>query len=79
MPAYQNLGRNSSVESYTIRKVRIGRTSIRVKFDNGESYLYTYSSAGKKNVETMKSLARAGIGLNSFIKRRANKLYASRG
>lgn len=78
MLAYQNLGRNSSVESYTIRQVRIGRTSIRVKFTNGESYRYTYASAGKKNVETMKSLARAGIGLNSFIKKHADKLYASR-
>ena len=85
MKIYRNLGGNSSVQAYQdgkgrrVRAYRAGKDSIRVKFTNGDIYLYTYGSAGEYNVEMMKLLARAGIGLNSFIKRRAEKLYASKG
>jgi hypothetical protein len=44
-----------------------GEDYIEVQFANGDTYTYTYESAGKDNVEQMKSLAESGGGLNSFI------------
>ena len=47
----------------TIRKKRV------LQFKSGKYtvYAYTYESAGADAVETMKSLARQGHGLNSYI------------
>lgn len=56
----------------------IGKNYIRVKFNNGDIYKYTYESAGKDNVETMKILAEQGIGLNSFIKLNVDKMYETK-
>lgn len=71
MTAYKNLGGNSGIDSY-----EIGSDSITVRFKDGWFYLYTAQSAGSGNVEEMKALAETGHGLNSFIKRRVNKLFA---
>ena len=62
MVTYRNLGGNSNVRAY-----EIGSDSITVQFGDGSIYLYTYQSAGRDNIERMKSLAIAGRGLNSFI------------
>lgn len=62
---------DSGVLSY-----EIGNDFIIVKFKTGAVYTYTYASAGKEKVETMKMLAKSGDGLNSFINRYAKKLYA---
>lgn len=45
----------------------IGDDFIRIQFLNGSPYLYTYTSAGRDNVEEMKRLALAGEGLATFI------------
>jgi len=71
MVAYKNLGDDSGIDSY-----EIGNDSITVRFKDGRFYLYTAQSAGTENIEEMKSLAEAGSGLNSFVKRRVNKRFA---
>lgn len=73
MERYENLNGDSSVRAYEIRD-----NSIRVQFSDGSIYLYTYRSAGCNNIETMKTLARDGRGLNSFIIRYVSKAYAVR-
>ena len=67
---YKNLGGNSSVRAYEIMP-----TSIRVQFDGGKWYSYSYSKAGRMHVENMKTLAQRGIGLCSYIQRQAKYLY----
>ena len=55
MHRYGNLSGNSGVIAYEIE-----RNAIEVKFHDGWTYLYTYTSAGSHHVETMKKLAVAG-------------------
>ncbi|MDQ7827002.1 MAG: hypothetical protein RDV48_29670 [Candidatus Eremiobacteraeota bacterium] len=71
MARYKNLGGNSGVVEY-----EIGEDSIRVAFDDGWKYLYTYQSAGSHHIEQMKQLALYGQGLNSYIKKYVEKKYA---
>jgi len=73
MEIYKNLGGNSNVRAY-----EIGSDSITVQFGDGSTYVYTYRSAGQGNVEQMKTLAVAGSGLNSFIKRLVKKGYEAK-
>ena len=56
-----------------------GPDFIRVRFVGGETYLYTYESAGAYNVEHMKQLAAAGEGLSTFISRTIKGMYAAKG
>lgn len=64
MEPYKNLGGDSNVVAY-----KTGEDRIIVQFASGQwtTYTYTYTSAGSSAVETMKSLAHAGHGLNSYI------------
>jgi hypothetical protein len=71
MERYANLGGDSGVVEY-----EIGNDFIRVQFSDGSIYLYTYASAGEDNIEQMKSLARNGRGLNTFINKNVYKRYA---
>ena len=73
MNHYQNRGGNSGVAAY-----EIGPDSITVQFKDGAVYLYTNASAGSANIEQMKQLAIAGVGLNSFISTTVRKAYASK-
>ncbi len=75
MTLYKNLGHNSSVVAYSY-----DATSITVKFQQPNNsgkliYHYTNNSAGPRNIEEMKQLADAGIGLNSYIMAYVKKLY----
>lgn len=70
MQNYYNIGGNSSIAGYEIEPTR-----IRVKFSNGSIYSWSYASAGRNNVETMKQLAQSGSGLNSFIMRYVRHAY----
>ena len=63
MPLYKSSGTKIS----GVRSYRTGDDYIFVQFTNGATYLYTYSSAGKKNIETMKKLALANKGLSTYI------------
>lgn len=63
MKNYTNLVGNSNVQSY-----EIGDHFIAVKFNGANKiYVYSYSSAGAKNVDLAKELAEKGFGLNSHI------------
>jgi|LQAB01.1.fsa_nt_gi hypothetical protein len=66
------VGGKSSVEVY-----KIGETYIAVKFKNtsNKMYTYSYSLAGKNNVDTMKNLASVKCGLNSCIMKNVKDLY----
>lgn len=70
MERYRNLGRDSGVVAYEIVS-----DSIRVKFDTGAVYSYSYRKAGSGHVEQMKALAQRGMGLNSYINRHVKFLY----
>jgi len=54
-------GKESGVIGY-----KIGGESIKVWFREG-TYTYTYASAGKQAVETMKGLAINQLGLSTYI------------
>jgi len=73
MAKYKNLGGNSGIDSY-----QLGEDRITVTFNDGMSYLYTYGSTGKENIEHMKALAVTGIGLNGFISTYIKKKYDSK-
>lgn len=76
MTKYQNNSGESGIVSYQIYE-----DSITVEFEqnskNGHRfYSYTYTSAGKTNIEEMKKLAIQGSGLNSYINLYVKKDYA---
>ncbi len=73
MPQYANLGGNSGVTAYDFDD-----DSITVTFKDGSMYLYNYAVTGQHDVEHMKSLAKAGQGLNSYIGRVVRKRYAKK-
>ena len=64
MIPYENINGNSGIVAYDTKE-----ESITVEFKSGKYtlYTYTYESAGADAVETMKSLAQQGHGLNSYI------------
>jgi hypothetical protein len=71
MERYANNNGDSGISSY-----QIGSNYILVGFTTGSIYEYTHSSAGVSKIETMKSLARSGSGLNSYIMKYARKNYS---
>jgi len=73
MPIYKNLSGKSGVAAYETKE-----SSIEVQFNDGMHYRYTSGSAGVANLEEMKRLANAGVGLNSFISRVVKKGYESK-
>jgi hypothetical protein len=70
MENYANDNGNSNIVQYLK-----GDDFIVVRFKGGKHifYKYTYASAGKNSVETMKYLAEQGSGLNSFISSKATR------
>lgn len=73
MKRYRNLSGNSGVIGY-----EIAPDAITIEFEDGGVYRYTYQSAGRRNIEKMKTLAVAGKGLSSFIVRQVRKAYATK-
>lgn len=59
---YANRDGDSNVAAY-----QSGEDFIRVRFNDGSVYAYTYASAGPEAIERMKALAKTGEGLNSYI------------
>lgn len=70
MKRYMDINGDSGVYRY-----EIGTDYIKVQFKAGALYTYSYSKAGKDNVEMMKKLAELGDGLNSFINKYVKQLY----
>ncbi len=71
MKTYRNIGGESGVVEYDY-----GTDWIRVRFNDGGLYDYTSASAGQAAIDTMKSLADAGEGLNAFINKNVRMQYA---
>jgi len=71
MKLYKKLNKDSGVYAY-----EIGRTHIKIQFNDGSTYLYTYSDTGKKNVDRMKKLAELGKGLTTYINIHVREKYA---
>jgi len=70
MKMYKDINGDSGIYGY-----ETGDDYITVQFKTGAVYKYTYQSAGKDNIETMKILAESGNGLNSFINKYVKNLY----
>jgi hypothetical protein len=49
-----------------------------VKFVDGGTYLYNWQSAGRENIELMKTLALTGKGLSTFIATHVSDQYAAK-
>ena len=73
MERYRNLAGDSGVVAY-----EVGPDFIRVQFTGGETYLYTYESAGAYAVERMKTLGEHGRELSTFISRTVQGAYAAK-
>lgn len=73
MKSYRDAGGDSGVSAY-----EYGADWIRVQFKDNAVYEYTSSSAGQGNIDTLKSLADAGNGLNSFINKNVKKRYSQK-
>ena len=71
MRRYRNLAGNAGVVAYTL-----GNDSITLQFEQGGVYEYTAESAGRTNIERMKSLAVGGRGLSAFVVRNVRDHYA---
>jgi hypothetical protein len=67
---YKNLAGDSGVAAY-----ECGGDWIAVRFRSGDTYRYTYGSAGRNRIERMKALAEKGAGLSTFISKHAADAY----
>lgn len=70
---YPDLSGHSGVSGYVAHP-----DAIAVEFVDGRIYLYSYKVPGRRHVERMKSLARDGAGLSSYISRHVGKRFAAR-
>ena len=68
MKRYKDLDDDSGIRAY-----ETGSDFIRAQFEDRSVYLYTYSDAGRANIERMKKLAAHGDGLNEFINKNVRK------
>jgi hypothetical protein len=71
MRRYKKLNKDSGVYAY-----EIGRDNIKIQFNDGSVYLYTYVNTGKQHIEQMKRLAPTGKGLTTYINRYVREKYA---
>jgi hypothetical protein len=70
---YKNQSRESGVSAY-----ETGADYIIVEFIGGDTYRYTYHSAGKRAIEMMKKLAVEGKGLSTYISQKIRQRYEKR-
>lgn len=73
MEKYKNIHGKSGVLSYEILDY-----SIVIEFEEGGIYLYDYENTGEDNIEIMKELAKAGMGLATFINKNVRGNYAKK-
>lgn len=71
MQRYANLSGHSGITAF-----ELAADAIRVRFEDGSIYLYTYQSAGEHTIERMKALALSGRGLCGFISSHVHENYA---
>ena len=73
MESYKNLSGNSGVTAYAVVD-----EGILIRFQDGGIYLYTYESAGRRNIERMRALAAEGRGLSTYISQQVRDDYAAK-
>ena len=73
MVKYGNLSGRSGIVAFESK-----HGSIKIKFSDGNVYLYTDSSTGASNIVQMKKLARQGVGLNTFISQSVRENYEAK-
>lgn len=73
MERYLNKAGDSGVTGFVM-----GDDFIKIWFTGGVAYLYNYVIPGKKHVEKMKKLARAGRGLSTYIAKNVGDRYAGK-
>lgn len=71
MERYSNRSKQSGVMAYTL-----GKDFIVIRFADGGTYTYTYAQPGRRHVENMKKLARAGKGLATYINKYVRENFA---
>lgn len=71
MQPYRNLSGTSGVVAFSL-----GDHHIDIEFQDGHRYHYNYSIPGQQEVEAMKSLARIGKGLATFINQHVRERFA---
>ena len=72
MKKYGRLSGDSGVVAYQVED-----EAIKVRFVDGKVYTYSYDCPGREHVEQMKTLARAGRGLSTYISKYVGANYAS--
>jgi macrodomain Ter protein organizer (MatP/YcbG family) len=70
MQQYKTASHDTGVIAYETCK-----DSISIKFRDGSVYVYTNKSAGRAAVAEMKSLAKKGVGLTTFINQHVREHY----
>jgi hypothetical protein len=73
MQKYQTDSHDSGVAAY-----ETGKDSITIKFRDGSTYLYTNKSAGPAAIAAMKSLAKKGAGLTTYINQHVREHYQTK-
>ena len=73
MKRYADQSGDSGVSGY-----EIGAKWILVRFRTGGTYRYDFQLPGRGHVEEMKSLAKAGAGLATYINQHVRENYAEK-
>jgi hypothetical protein len=70
MQQYKTANHNTGVVAY-----ETGKDSISIKFRDGSVYVYTNKSAGVAAIAEMKTLAKKGAGLTTYINQHVRDHY----
>jgi predicted transcriptional regulator len=70
MQKYKTTDHNTGVIAF-----ESGKDSITLKFRDGSEYLYTNKSAGPAAIAEMKTLAKKGEGLTTYINQHVREHY----
>jgi macrodomain Ter protein organizer (MatP/YcbG family) len=73
MHPYKSLNHYTGVIAY-----QNGLNHIAVQFKDGTVYLYTNKSAGQDSINQMKKLAKAGVGLTTYINQHVKDRYEAK-
>jgi hypothetical protein len=73
MQRYGNLSGNSGVVAY-----ELAPRSIKLRFEDGGTYVYSYVRPGPEHVEAMKALAKSGRGLSTYVVRHVKDAYEAK-
>lgn len=73
MHPYKNANRDTGVVAY-----EIGKDNISIKFRDGSVYLYSVDSAGAEAIKQMKTLAKKGTGLTTYINQHVREHYQAK-